>query len=721
MQSESTDIFKWQLPLRWEIVWFVILFALAVSLRFYHLGADPPQGISFSQDIETDPPQYTMFARNAVLTGDWNPSHDDRYITYEYSLVSALARVVFAVFGVGIYQANLVGVILSLLSILLFYVVVRHSLGSGGALLALFFVGVNYLGIFFGRRPFLETGMNFLFVAGLAAVAYAEDRYASHVAFGCLTAAAIVFGKIIGAAFIGVPIAYYLIRWIYAKESASLRYALAFAGGFALVAGLWFFVIFRPHASSVTGYVGEQALGLYGMPEGLQSPWRFLWKFLVFGEDSEFFDRMPAMSVASLITVVVLAGLLFKRDRGPDDIPCRNPMLFALAAWLVSVYLAQMPWNYQPVRFQTSMIFPLAALTAAAIGALRSLRHPVNLLSRSKIFIVILFFLMLLLAYQVGGVIVAKLGFDFYYQQAIWYVAAIVAAFIVEYVLLARKRREQAVRFPSWARYGGIALILLVCVFYQGKNYLSWAATPLYTTPQASRDLGVILAPGAVISGPFGPALALENDLGSIIHIFGTSRPDSLLFRRFPVTHLIVEKSNEEVARQLYPEIMKKAKLVCHYYVNCRKLSVYRIAYYTGNAQAATYLLSNFERAMRFNDLRRADSARVYLNRFLKLNPDNISGNILAGYFAQQRMQSDSAIAFFSRAVKFSPTDFNLHYLLGQAYIAKADILNSDSLRTVGDTHVDLATKYDLGYHDFGDFLKDFMRKDTNAAAESEP
>jgi 4-amino-4-deoxy-L-arabinose transferase-like glycosyltransferase len=714
--AQPTDRFHLSLPLKWELLGFVLIFALLTFLRFNHLSADPPNKISFSQDIETDPPQYTVFARSAVQEGNWNPYADHRYVTYEYSLVSATARLVYGVLGVGTYQANLVGLLLTVASILLFYFVVRKGLGNGTALLALLFIGINFLGIFFGRRPFLETGMNLLFILGLFSLTYWDKRAIGHFLFGVCFASAVVFGKIIALGFLGLPVVYYLYRGLYLDDRQAWIHAAWAAGGFALLTGVWYLLIFRPNAAMLTGYVSEQAFGLYGAPEGLKSISKFVWKFLSFGKDSEFFDRMPSESLAAVVVCILLAGQLFVAGAKKTAQETPRLVLVMLAAWLISTYVSQMPWNYQPVRYQTAMIFPLGALAAAGIAYILNCRQAVGLFKASIPFAITLFVLVLLAIYQLTASVAVDMGVDFTFKEYFPYVAIPVLAVVAGYYLLSRKMEAQTVRLPAVVRYGCGALVVLVALWFHGKNYLAWADNPLYTTRQASRDLGLILSPGAVISGPYAPALALENNLGCVINIFGTTRPDSLMFRRYPITHLILEHSNEEVARQLYPQIMDKARLVCHYYVNCRKVSIYRIARITGNPRAAEYLLSNFEMANRFYDRNLSDSGDVYLQRFLKLNPENISGNLFAGFFALSRGLPDSAVTLFTRAMAFSPTDFNLHYLLGKAYLAKADSSGDDAWRFTGQHEIDLATRYDLGYHDFDDYIGDYVKDSTNGS-----
>ncbi|MEZ5358778.1 MAG: hypothetical protein R3F48_08075 [Candidatus Zixiibacteriota bacterium] len=706
--------FYHSIPVKREIIVFILLFAVAIGLRTLYLGADPPNGITFSQGIETDPPQYTIFARNDIQQGDWNPYHDNRYITYQFSLISLFSRIVYGVFGVGTAQADLTAVILSLLTMLMFYFIIRKSSGNSHALLMLFFLAVNFLYIFFGRRSFLEVGMNFLFVAGLLSLAFWERRLIGHILWGLLTAAAIFFGKIIGLAFLFAPLVYYAYRIFRLKDKSAWKHLIGMGGGFITCALIWYLAVFSPNSEAVTGYVGEQAFGLYGMPEGFKSVYHFFMKFFTFTKDSGFLDHMPAIGVGAAIGLLFLGSFMFQKPKPQLDQRFSNTILIAVGAWLVGVYLAQMPLTYQPVRYQISMVFPLSALTAVAIIYFAR-RESFFLNFRSVTFTIGAFIISLLIIYQIAVAVGHKFGARVYFNSYFPYVIGIVAPlFVIAYIVI-RKRGEWELQIPKFARYWLIILLLLVSVIYNTRNYVDWAKAPLYTARQASLDLGMIVSPAAVISGPFGPTLALENSLGCVIHIFGTSRPDSLLFQKYPITHLALEKSNEEAARELYPDIMEKAKLVCKYYINCRKISIYRIAYITGNRQAAQYFPSVFEQAIMFYDKGIIDSADFYLDRFQRIYPENIAGNKQATFKDLVLGNYDAAIEAARNAAAFSPTDFSLHYALNKAYIAKAEETGDESYRELAQEARKLATRYNLGYVNFDDeYDNDANQEDIN-------
>ena len=125
---------------RTELIWkrlAWILIGLTLAVRLINLGADPPIGLATSQGVYTDPAAYTLSARNDVLYGESNPLGDDRFPLFQYSAVSAVARLVFGVAGSGYTQANFVGVLFSSLTILLLFSILAKTINIRAGIFAL--------------------------------------------------------------------------------------------------------------------------------------------------------------------------------------------------------------------------------------------------------------------------------------------------------------------------------------------------------------------------------------------------------------------------------------------------------------------------------------------------------------------------------------------------------------------------------------------------------
>ena len=128
---------KFEISHKTELILFFLLIALALTIRLNQLWADPPVNLSTSQDVYTDPAQYTSYARNLILYGSFNPLHDYRLVFFLKSVTNVAAWLVFSIFGAGFWQGNLVGLLFSFPTVILLYFIVRKVAGNLAALLSL--------------------------------------------------------------------------------------------------------------------------------------------------------------------------------------------------------------------------------------------------------------------------------------------------------------------------------------------------------------------------------------------------------------------------------------------------------------------------------------------------------------------------------------------------------------------------------------------------------
>jgi len=110
---------------RAEIIIAIVLLLVMFEMRAYKLDADPPLGLSASTDVYTDPTQYTLFAKQEIITDDINPFDETRFTFFLKSSMTVLALLVFNLFGVTLEMANLVGLIYSFGSLFLFFLIIR--------------------------------------------------------------------------------------------------------------------------------------------------------------------------------------------------------------------------------------------------------------------------------------------------------------------------------------------------------------------------------------------------------------------------------------------------------------------------------------------------------------------------------------------------------------------------------------------------------------------
>ncbi len=674
-----------------EILLFCFIIGLAFTSGVLFLSSDPPR-ISWSQDVATDPPQYTYFARNQVLWGSWDLFGHNRFVFFLKSFTTAASYVVFSLFGTGRFQANLVAVILSLLSMTFLFLTLKKIFNKRTAYLSLFFLGINFVFIMYGRNPFLEISALFLLTLGFYFMVSSFTKNLLLIPSGICFATGIFFGKTM-AAFILPACLGVLLLWIFEHFSSSKRKMnskplIFFGSGFLLVSVFWLFFSYLPAKREVAGYLGEQALGLYGFPIALQSIAGFVSSLFTFGED--LFYRMPVVFVLSFLGL-----LLFFRSspsfrelfRQKDH---RFKVKFFLTFWFLVAFFLLMALNYRPLRYQIYLIPPMCALAGIWLDSfLRSFG------SKRDSSLGILFWIVFVIAttFFINYIITT---FHILSQKPIQLGSSLVISFVITlfcgalyYWRVTVSRRVAKGGKPKESKllnFGQrslmVLILILISLVVNGWQYLSWASSPTYSLNRSSLDLGKILSKEAVVSGPYGPGLVWDNRLKNVIHMFGITQPDPQLFHTYPITHLALERGgNRDRAFQDYPEVMGKSKIVTTYWLRNIPVDIYRIGEWTGNPKTEKYPLSGFEKAKMLIEKGETDSALALLEEFVSQNSENFSGyQALAEIYYEMKEFEKSALSL-EQAAKFNPTDFSICQQLGLIYLNLMNQTGEDSYR----------------------------------------
>jgi 4-amino-4-deoxy-L-arabinose transferase-like glycosyltransferase len=183
------------------LAWLVVILAVASTLRFVWLRADPPTvdvvGVGI---VWHDEGAWTHNARNRALWGTWTT--DEWNPVYVAPVFTALEYASFRELGVGLWQARVVPALSGLLAVVflaagLAAVGDRRTALIGSALLA-----TNYAFVMWNRAALMESTMTAFIVVAWAAYAMADRR----AAWGIVSGAAVVlawFTKAAAAFFAG--------------------------------------------------------------------------------------------------------------------------------------------------------------------------------------------------------------------------------------------------------------------------------------------------------------------------------------------------------------------------------------------------------------------------------------------------------------------------------------------------------------------------------------
>ncbi len=635
--KESSE--KWQAIFLYS-VFFLIIFLLI--MRFLKLEIDPPYFFSgYSQSQLTDPYHITFFARNAVLFDDWNPFDYHRWDIFKYSIVSGFSYVIFSLFGVSRITANLTGLILNIGGLFLFVLGMWGYREKRELLMTSLLLLSSGLLIFHARLPYLENGL--IFFSGLiffAFMRFHKKRWGQFLT-GFLVALAALAGKLFGLLILA-PV---VISLIFIYRSKCIKPILVSLAGLISGTLIYVLVFYGGDISILMNYYAEQTVGIYGMPKGILSPAVLILKLMTFGSDSGLFYFAPFYIILACLgmAVYLLSGRIFETWK-----PEYLPIIFAIV-WLAAGFAGLAIHNYRPLRYQIFLLLPASVLAAffveTALSGKRSVMH-----KRKLIIIPMLFLTFWYLATQVFLFFVPD-GFKDGAGAAIE-AAAAAFLFIILYWKINRFRKLNL----RW-----IAIPLLLGLFVrQGILIYQGLALPGTYLRDYNHELAQLIDKDAIITGPYAPAFTIDNNLKGIIYVFGLANIEPDLFKRYPITHILTDVGNWNLATREYPFLKNS-------------LSAARMKLCDGTVELfrlpdADIPETEYEKAGRAYLNKAYDLSRTYSESFVKSYPDNLSGRfgLVASYYALgMRDKLLSEINFLT--VKY-PDNFRMHAFVYYSY-----------------------------------------------------
>lgn len=663
-----------------HLLLFVLVFGLALLLRLLYLTSDPPQ-VSWSQDLTTDAPTYVSFARAKILEGNWNPFGQYRFVLWLNSAFTLISFLFFKLAGLGRLQANLVAVLLNIFTVVFIYLAVKRSLSKNAALLSSFFLGINYIFLIYGRTTFSEISTLFFIALGFYFLVLGFEKSFFLILSGASHSCAVLFGKMLGAFVFPVCLGILILLAIgeFSGERKRIRWSpfVVFAIGALAVYLPWYLLIYHPVPGDVKFYLKEMSVGLYGAPVAFQSIKDFIYSLYSLGHSSGVFEgapyrpasdllyRMPFVFLLSCLFLIFYFSDIF-RGKFLDKIKSVSRVEAYLVLWLIIGFLALMPWNYRPLRYQLLILPPFCVLAGIALNRFL---NPASLAKKEKLsWAYWIFFIPIcsILIFHLFTFILKFSGGTGSFDSLVAVSVLLAVALIILWYLVFKDRRILQIRAPGF-RWIATSIIVFLILFININQYLSWAKNPQYSLIRSSQDLGKILNQDAVLSGPYASTLTQDNDLGFCFHMFGVVSVDTLLFQRYPITHLALESrgGNKERAFKDYPEVMSNARLVTTYLLRGMPVEIYRIKEHTGNPAAEMYQLSDFEKAKVLIEQGKPDSAIAFLNQFNLKHPENLSAHLTLSEILSQRGEHQRAISELEKAIQFDDRNYLLHYYLG--------------------------------------------------------
>ncbi|UCD17439.1 MAG: hypothetical protein JSV44_00580 [Candidatus Zixiibacteriota bacterium] len=626
-----------------------LLIMVLLVVRFVSLDIDPPDFLArYTTSHLTDPYQYTSHARNAVLFDEWNPFGYHRWDVFKYSAVSGLSYLLFTLFGVSRITANVSGLLLNIGGIIFFILGLRIFRPIRECLITGAILCINSVLFFYGRLPFLENGLIFLSGATFFFFLHYHDTYTGNIVAGFLIAAAALCGKLFGAVFV-VPV---IATHIFLTGGRSIRKITSMFAGFFVGGILLIFVFYEGKIPLMLTYYQEQAVGLYGIPESLQSLKAFLFQFFAFGARLGFLKLTPFISLLALMSLGIL--LLTVEKRKPNQLPI-VPIIFA-AVWLISASFGLMALNYRPLRYSLFLYFPISALAGYLIYAVFSRRISLS----GQFFwisIPIFFFSTWFLTVQVitgyMPVLRAVISGSLSFLATALFAASVTG---VVFILLRGGTRHisQYIAVPI------IALLIIGALMKQTSCIYEGLSRPGNYLKRYNHDISQLIEKNAVLAGPFAPALTIDNNLRGIIFYFSLPETEPDLFLRFPISHVVSDLSNWRYAQRDYPQYSALPSTAT--------LPIQNVTINLIGVNHVDIMPTSFERAALAYANRQYDSSLAFYRQFCDSHPGNLTAQLslleillTTGRYKEFEQQ-------FDFLVKHHPYDFRIHMIGHRGY-----------------------------------------------------
>lgn len=677
----------------WVAVAAVI--AAAVILRIVFLNADPPWNFTWSQALFTDGARAIEGARSKVVLGTWIPDMRSPVVLF-YPLINLLAFAIFKVAGVGLFQANLAGVLPAIAAAVLAFIWMRRLDGDAAGLLALIFIAFPYTYIVYSRVPMVES---LLILMLLAAFYFALRRTGGLVISGFLVGLAAFMLKMHALHFAPVVLVYLLIRPRQERADApgagtpgtgadpgNRRLALGFLGGLAGAVALWVVLVYFVNPEVIAKYFKSNVLlsqkGEYAGAGIGTVIWRRVGAFLHVGSGHDgFFAGTPVMSVLAYLGLLSVISGLFGGKPGP------KAWERLAAVWFVGLLAALSLLSYRPLRYMV-LLTPSTALLATAFMLRLARGNSILSSPRSSGFVYAfgawlawgLVHIQHDLVYRIlsgGAALMARpsspgmMSLYRFHLSTLQHLLIFGGLALGICLIFRGQVLRGNLKLPKrWTRYV-LAIVLIGFMLVNTVNFAHYASTRRYSILDGSRSLRRVLSDGVFMVGDCSTTLSLESGFRSLPAYGDLIRYDEKdEFEKYPVTHFLLRfPTLYEYLGKNYPDFSSQMIPVLSFMLCGREATVVRYLAWPGTSEGA-YSPSLFERAMDQMRGGKGAVARKLLEDFVSDKPASYEGHAMLAYAMLQAGEVQEAMAQAEQALELTDRD-------ALSYEVHGDILNS--------------------------------------------
>jgi len=458
---------------------------------------------------------------------------------------------------------------------------------------------------------------------------------------GGLIALAALAGKLFGFILIG-PV---ILTLVYRYRSKFILPALTICAGMIITALIYIFIFYGDNLSIMTNYYTEQTTGMYGAPPGFSSIINFFKMLIIYGGESGIVEFAPFIILSIILSLIITVMVLpFSGKFDKKYIP----IIFCVG-WLLVGIFGLMPFYYRPIRYVLFLFLPGAAICGYAFNSVFSKEIKLSLFNRYLSLPLI--FLSLWYLFTQVFVFFAPFGKKFTVGAEMMPTTAMIAGIItaVLFLIFLKKRSITVKKWPAVI----FGLVFLAICFNQGKYFYDGLTKPGQLLKRYNTEFAQMIDKNAVLTGPYAPALTIDNKLKSVIYLFGLANKEKNLFERFPITHIVSDRHNWKKATEDFP-FLNSSFMVIQTIIRDQVLTLYRIP-------TAKVPPTDFEIGQKYFQTDEFDTALVYFTWFAKQNPDNIFGQIHLALSLSATGEIEKGNLIMNELLTENPNDYMIH------------------------------------------------------------
>ncbi len=557
------------------IITAVLIILLSFLLRIYSPTSELPPDISISGSIYTDEGNQCHNSRSKVLFGEWFP--DDWRITNYNPVVPYFKFFIFKLFGVGLVQVRMVSFIFSLLSLILFFLILRSYFSPVFSLAGLTLLGFNFLYLMYNRIGTFETPMIFWMILSVYLLEKFRKKGSNiYLLLSGISAFLVFVFKMTGAHFVPVPAAAIILFLVFYNRSEIIEKRSLVKGVIIIILGIlgvfiiWLLIFYLPNRewinSAPGSYIGNQMF-----PKSIKQA---AGNILAFNWKEQFYKMWIVWTVSILYLPLFFRRLISKIS---------NITEISFVLFLFSHTAALMIMNHRPTRYLIAAIPPMVFLAVHFASAFQKFFQGIsefpesNKVQKAALFILDVLWLGVAAYYCFFPLLKRFLGIKSFpgFSPVLFVLSAVVifVLYLIKYIFIRIFVNRSIFKHPAVVV---LVLFFVLSLITNMKYYTEWDRDKTSYIKDISLELGEKIDNG-YIAGLTAPVAVLENRHRSLFLYPKFVHWEKDTLEKYSITHSLLANFNFEITNffMRWPDKMTEAKLLNVYNVKDQFLHLY--------------------------------------------------------------------------------------------------------------------------------------------------